>query len=210
MKKKYEYRIALFEDGKVKRVIQRGRNYKNIKKKYNDLIKKSKKVIFPQNYTSKQYKNKKIEHQLCLITNDPKKNEYLGFNNQRIPLNEENFKVVFLEDYHVEEKFYTYPEQKQKDFFEICKDLKKINGIISSYQINNKIIFETILDIQYMVVCKDETDANMLYSIFRGHKNSPYIYIGKMSQNTMKIRAEKIRKRFGISYKRFHNTRTKA
>lgn len=210
MEKKYEYRIVLFENGKQKKIVKRGRSYEDILSEYEKLLKKSSKVVFPQNYTNKEKNLISIKHELCFVSNDPKIRQYRGFNDLVINLKEKGFKVNKLQNYHIEEKFYCYPEQRQKNYNEIKKEISQINGLITCYQINNKIIFETIRDIEYMVVCKSVDDANILYNIFENDKKLILMCVGKMSQLTMKRRSEKIMKRFNMSYKRFHINKTKA
>lgn len=210
MEKKYEYRIVLFENNKQKKMIARARSYENILSRYENLLKKSSKVIFPQNHTNKEKKIITIKHEICLVSNDPNLKEYLGFNDRKLKLKEEGFKINKLENYHVEEKFYTYPEQKQKNYLQIKEDLNNIIGAITCYQINNKIAFETVRDIQYLVVCKNDKDCDALYDIFDKDKELPLMCIGKMNQRTMRRRNKKIMDRFNISYKRFHCNKTKS
>ncbi len=209
MKKKHEHQIILLENRKEKKIIKRGRCLKSLTKTYKKLVKESEDVIFPQNYTSTEKNNKKIVHQLALATTDLSQKEYLGFKENSIQLERTDLIVTSLDDYHVEEKFFMYPMKKQKNYYDIIKELEKTKGFLTCYQIHNKIIFETMYGIENLIVCKNINDALMLYNIFDNSNDIAMMCIGKMSRNNMKLRAKAVMDRFNISYKRFYNTSTK-
>ena len=175
--KKRIYTIILTNHGKQKKTIYSDTTETKIYKKFNELLKENKNVVFPMKYNNEYHVMVESEHELVIIKckqegdKDVNKvrNEYGKFVNYET--SDEDWIVIDRAPYDIEETFWVYgyhPKLQRKDFkwiFEnfIAKDGKDKYNIKTILLLKNKLLIESNNKLE-MVICKNKSDGIRLYN----------------------------------------------
>lgn len=174
--------VVLFKNKKKKRIIKDYSTEKNALKKFNDLINSSEKIIFDINYEN----GKKSNYELLLLSksNQQQKIFYkdeFGRNNRVFIENNDNYSVLKISDYKIEEFIYDWRLCKRISFTDFLiiyfsdKNLKVLSLL------NNKLVLQN--DEKFFIFSlKNEHDAERLMYItehqfmLSGNSNCLFVY----------------------------------
>lgn len=206
MQKKYEYRIIKTYNKAKQALLYQGRNYNKAKQAYIKLIQKSKKVTIPKKHANKN-KLIEIESEILLITTDPQ-HKRMKHPNKKIVDNSNEWIILDAQQYKEEEKFFSYPEQKYIKYEDIKNILNKKPNFYGVYLYLNKLIIDSGLKIELVVVCKNINEASLLYNTL--HKEAgKFVFLGRLNYFRRKQLIKKIMKDTGISKIRLSSNKSK-
>jgi hypothetical protein len=137
------YQIVLFKNKEKQRIIKKFLTLQKAKKKYESLIKDSENVIF-----NKETENgKKCYYELALVEYGKKNNDPIFIKdnfgrNVRVELDDENYNILKVQEYKIEELFVDYKTKKKIDSKEFIKKYLTGQGLKQVSKLNNKIIVQ--------------------------------------------------------------------
>ena len=152
------YQIVLFKNKEKKKIINKFITFDKAKKGYEDLLKKSKNVIF-----NVQTENgKDCNYELALIGKDKRKEpiytkDSLG-RNIKVELDTNEFSVIKINPYNKDEKFLDYKTKKKITTNQFIEKYLKGGGFKMISKLNNKIVLQNEERIN-LFTFKSEDDA---------------------------------------------------
>lgn len=152
------YQIVLFKNKEKKKIINKFITFDKAKKGYDDLLKKSKNVIF-----NVQTENgKDCNYELALIGKDKRKEpiytkDSLG-RNIKVELDTNEFSVIKINPYNKDEKFLDYKTKKKITTNQFIDKYLKGGGFKMISKLNNKIVLQNEEKIN-LFTFKSEDDA---------------------------------------------------
>lgn len=152
------YQIVLFKNKEKKKIINKFITFDKAKKVYDDLLKKSKNVIF-----NVQTENgKDCNYELALIGKDKRKEpiytkDSLG-RNIKVELDTNEFSVIKINPYNKDEKFLDYKTKKKITTNQFIDKYLKGGGFKMISKLNNKIVLQNDEKIN-LFTFKSEDDA---------------------------------------------------
>lgn len=171
------YSIIFANHGKMKNTICSEKTENEIYKRFNNLLKENKKIVFPVRYNNLEHVMKPSEYEIiilkCRDEFESKENKVRDDSGEFITYKttSDDWIVIDRAPYDVEETFWVYgfhPMLQRKNFewiFEnfILKDSKN-KYMFKSVQIyNNKVLFDCNGKLE-MVMCKNKNDSVRLYN----------------------------------------------
>lgn len=172
------YSIIFTNHGKMKNTICSEKTEKAIYKRFNDLLKENKEIIFPVMYNNEKHVMIPSEHEIVIIKCrdefEGKTNKIRDNNGEFInyETNEENWVVIDRAPYYVEETFWVYgyhPKIQRKTFKWVFENfiLKDSNNkfMFKTIQVyKNKILIDCNGKLE-MVICKNKNDSIRFYNL---------------------------------------------
>lgn len=152
------YQIVLFKNKEKKKIINKFITFDKAKKGYDDLLKKSKNVIF-----NVQTENgKECNYELALIGKDKRKEpiytkDSLG-RNIKVELDTNEFSVIKINPYNKDEKFLDYKTKKKITTNQFIDKYLRGGGFKMISKLNNKIVLQNDEKIN-LFTFKSEDDA---------------------------------------------------
>ena len=152
------YQIVLFKNKEKKKIINKFITFDKAKKGYEDLLKKSKNVIF-----NVQTENgKDCNYELTLIGKDKRKEpiytkDSLG-RNIKVELDTNEFSIIKINPYNKDEKFLDYKTKKKITTNQFIDKYLKGGGFKMISKLNNKIVLQNEERIN-LFTFKSEDDA---------------------------------------------------
>jgi len=137
-----KYYIVIFSNNVKKRIVGNSNIYKNIRKKYNNMLKKST-VIFPM----KLLKKKNIRVELALLSTvatnvkDIERRDELG-RMKKIVMGDNKYKILNISNYSIEEKIYDHQKNKHIYTEDLVDEYLSDNDFKQVFSLNNKIIIQ--------------------------------------------------------------------
>lgn len=189
--KKKIYSIIFANHGKQKEVICSEETETKIYKRFNQLLKENKKIVFPMRFNNEKHVMVESEHELIII----KCRDYLDNQVNKVKddtgkfinyqTDNEDWIVVNRAPYNVEETFWVYgyhPKIQRKTFqwiFEnfIAKDANNKYMFKTIVLYLNKILIECNGHLE-MVICKNKSDSIRMYNLLEQFcKKGKYKYV---------------------------------
>ena len=136
------YQIVLFKNKEKKKIINKFITFDKAKKGYDDLLKKSKNVIF-----NVQTENgKDCNYELALIGKDKRKEpiytkDSLG-RNIKVELDTDEFSIIKIHQYNKEESFLDYKTKNKITTNQFINKYLKGGGLKMISKLNNKIVLQ--------------------------------------------------------------------
>jgi len=172
------YSIIHTNHGKMKETICSAKTEKEIYKKFNDILKENKKVIFPMRYNNLEHIMKPSEHEIVIIKC---RDEFEGKVNKvrtdtgefvNYQTDEDNWMVIDRAPYEIEETFWVYgyhPRLQRKTFewiFEnfILNDSKNKYMFKTIQVYHNKVLIDCNGKLE-MIMCKNKSDSVRFYNL---------------------------------------------
>lgn len=172
------YSIVFINHGRLKKSICSEKSEKEIYKRFKELLKENKKVVFPVRYNNLEHVMKPSEYEIVILKC---RDEFEGKVNKirddsgefiNYTTDSDDWIVIDRASYDIEETFWVYgyhPRLQRKTFqwvFEnfILKDSKNKYMFKTIQVYNNKILIECNGKLE-MVICKNKNDSVRFYNL---------------------------------------------
>jgi hypothetical protein len=164
-----KYNIILFQNNKKKKLIKKYNSIKNATKKFNDLLKENKNIIF-----NKEVQNfEGCEFFLGLITSEKKIQSSIFLTDdlgRNIPVSVNNSDYVFLDlkPFKIEETLFDWQTEKKITMVSFLTKYAKTSDLKSITVLNNKICLQQDENF-YMFSLKNKEESNRFINILEDY-----------------------------------------
>jgi hypothetical protein len=213
------YKIIITQNGKKKKVLYEGDNFKVAKKKYFK-VKDKNRVLVPKK-TNAYKKTKPVFYELLLLKekeiNDPKyyERDDIG-RNKVVDIKSEKWSLLYKCEYFYEEKFTIYGYDTRMETKEIIKKIllkknkedvvKQVNYVLNKLLIHQKDNFD-------IIVCKNRLDTQRLYNVLKEfcetNKVGNILFTGLINRTLRTVIYKKIVKKTGWTPNKVYRSTTR-
>jgi|TARA_R100000664_G_scaffold34130_2_gene54250 hypothetical protein len=165
------YHIIIFNNHQKRKVLYTSTNYRNITRKYKQILKKSN-VIFPIKLSRK----KECVIELALICQGNCQDKTIQRRDdlgrlETVSSTNPDFSILDINDFELEEKVYDHQRKKRRHIQEIIEEYVPQKNIVQIFKLNNKLVIQNN-DQYFLFSLKTVKESDRLLECLRSHFRS--------------------------------------